>query len=63
MRPTVCRSAAAGNRYSPALANVPGLVHGAPPHVSGRQPRPAKGIFVAMTVWNMTLASSGRFAM
>ena len=27
------------------------------------QPRPTKGILVAMTVWNSTLASSGRLAM
>ena len=27
-----------------------------------RQPRPAKGILVAMTVWNITLASSGKLA-
>ncbi len=26
-------------------------------------PRPTNGIFVAMTVWNSTLASSGRLAM
>ena len=33
------------------------------PEAARRQPRPTKGILVAITVWNRTLASSGRFAM
>ena len=34
------------------------------PHQAGIvTPRPANGILVAMTVWNITLASSGRLAM
>ncbi len=45
-------------RWPAAFATDP-----AQPGRPARQPRPANGIFVAITVWNMTLASSGRLAM
>src|SRR5438132_1101587 len=52
----LCRSE---RLYGPPRG-LPGHPHG---QLAARQPRPTKGILVAMTVRNSTLASSGRLAM
>ncbi len=49
--------------YSPWSAAVRNCLYEQPSGIEAIQPRPMYGIFVAITVMNWTLASSGRVAM